>query len=259
MIRRSALAFSLAIATATAAAQVPAPPAPPAAAAAGIAPPPPVAATPVSLEGTVERFMLNPNGDVDGLWLRDGTQVGFPPHLSADLQAAVRRGDAVTVQGYRLGTLPLLQASAISARRSGKQVVDRPPNPLAGPPLPPTPPALNPMQAEGRIERLVYGPGGDTAGVLLSDGTVVRMPPHVAVQYGTLLRVGAPLSVSGFGVATAAGRSLEATQLGRDRASQRTLFAPPAPPAPPVPPPPPGSPAAPAAPAAPPVPPPAPR
>ncbi|ELP95393.1 hypothetical protein A989_19663, partial [Xanthomonas translucens DAR61454] len=81
----------------------------------------------------------------------------------------------------------------------------------------------------GRIERLVYGPGGDTAGVLLSDGTVVRMPPHVAVQYGTLLRVGAPLSVSGFGVATAAGRSLEATQLGRDRASQRTLFAPPAP------------------------------
>ncbi|MGV1108600.1 hypothetical protein [Xanthomonas translucens] len=268
MIRRSALAFSLAIATATAAAQVPAPPAPPVAAAAGIAPPPapqappapppPVAATPVSLEGTVERFMLNPNGDVDGLWLRDGTQVGFPPHLSADLQAAVRRGDAVTVQGYRLGTLPLLQASAISVRRSGKQVVDRPPNPLAGPPLPPTPPALNPMRAEGRIERLVYGPGGDTAGVLLSDGTVVRMPPHVAVQYGTLLRVGAPLSVSGFGVATAAGRSLEATQLGRDRASQRTLFAPPAPPVPPVPPaaPPPGGPAAPAAP---PVPPPAPR
>ncbi|WP_081044605.1 hypothetical protein, partial [Xanthomonas translucens] len=243
MIRRSALAFSLAIATATAAAQVPAPPAVAPSAPAGIAPPPAppappaapapapgqIAATPVSLEGTVERFMLNPNGDVDGLWLRDGTQVGFPPHLSADLQAAVRRGDAVTVQGYRLGTLPLLQASAISARRSGKQVVDRPPNPLAGPPLPPTPPALNQMRAEGRIERLVYGPGGDTAGVLLSDGTVVRIPPHVALQYATLLRVGAPLSVSGFGVATAAGRSLEATQLGRDRASQRTVFAPPAP------------------------------
>jgi len=139
MIRRSALAFSLAIATATAAAQVPAPPAPPAATATGIAPPP-VAATPVSVEGTVDRFMLNPNGDVDGLWLRDGTQVGFPPHLSAELQAAVRRGDALTVQGYRLGTLPLLQASAISARRNGRQVVDRPPNPLAGPPVPPPAP-----------------------------------------------------------------------------------------------------------------------
>ncbi|MDR6672270.1 hypothetical protein [Xanthomonas sp. 1678] len=263
MIRRSALAFSLAIAAATAAAQVPAPltaaaappPAPPAAPAPPPPPAAPVAAAPVRVEGTVERFMLNPNGDVDGLWLRDGTQVGFPPHLSAELQAAVRSGDAVTVQGYRLGTLPLLQASAIGARRSGKQVVDRPPNPLAAPPAPPTPPALNPMQAEGRIERLVYGPRGETAGVLLSDGTVVRMPPHVAMQYATLLRVGAPLSVSGFGVATAAGRSLEATQLGRDRATQRTLFAPPAPPVPPAAPPP----AGPAAPAVPPVPLPAPR
>ncbi|MDL5366815.1 hypothetical protein QSH18_14490 [Xanthomonas sp. NCPPB 2654] len=265
MIRRSALAFSLAIAAATAVAQVPASPAvaaaapPPVPPAAPAPPPPPaasVAAAPVRVEGTVERFMLNPNGDVDGLWLRDGTQVGFPPHLSAELQAAVRRGDAVTVQGYRLGTLPLLQASAIGTRRSGQQVVDRPPNPLAGPPAPPTPPALNPMQAEGRIERLVYGPRGETAGVLLSDGTVVRMPPHVAMQNDALLRVGAPLSVSGFGVATAAGRSLEATQLGRDRATQRTLFAPPAPPVPPAAPPPP---AGPAAPAVPPVPLPAPR
>ncbi|WP_267113252.1 hypothetical protein, partial [Xanthomonas sacchari] len=228
----------------------PAPPAPPAPGSVPAPPPPPaapVAATPVRVDGTVERFMLNPNGDVDGLWLMDGTQVSFPPHLSADLQAAVRRGDAISVQGYRLGSLPLLQANTITARRSGKQVVDRPPNPMTPPPAPPAPPALTPLQADGRIERLVYGPRGDTAGVLLSDGTVVRMPPHAAVQYSELLRPGARLSVNGFGVLTQVGRSVEATQVGRDRNSLQAVFAPPAPPAPPAAPPPPGAPAAPRA------------
>ncbi|MCL1528884.1 hypothetical protein A7D16_11255 [Xanthomonas nasturtii] len=253
MMRQTALAFALACSVATAAAQVPAAPA------AAIAPPPPVgapppppmppappapvAATPVQVNGTVERFMLNPNGEVDGLWLRDGTQVAFAPHLSSELQAAVRRGDAVAVQGYRLGSLPVLRASSIRSTRGGREVVDRPPS-AALPPAPPAPAALTPLQAEGRIERLVYGPGGETNGALLSDGTVVRMPPHLALQLGDLLRTGAPLSVRGFGVATTAGRAIEATQVGRDRASQRALFnpprpdgpLPPAPPAPPVPP-----------------------
>ncbi|WDM67838.1 hypothetical protein [Xanthomonas cucurbitae] len=260
MMRQTALAFALACSVATAAAQVPPPPAPPAAARApaGMPPPPPpmppapptpVAATPVQLTGTVERFLINPNGEVDGLWLRDGTQVGIAPHLSAELQAAVRRGDAVTVQGYRLGDLPVLRASSIRSTRSKREVVDRPPMAAAMPPAPPAPPApaaLTPLEAQGRIERLVYGPGGEVNGALLSDSTVVRMPPHLALQFAELLRIGAPLSVRGFGVANAAGRSIEATGLGRDRASQRALFSPPrpdgplppaVPPAPPVPPP----------------------
>ncbi|CAD7721267.1 hypothetical protein LMG31886_02450 [Xanthomonas hydrangeae] len=247
MIRQTALAFALACSVATAAAQAPTPPA---------APPAPLAATPVRITGTVERFMLNPNGEVDGLWLRDGTQVAFAPHLSGELQAAVRRGDAVTVQGYRLGSLPVLRASSIRSTRGGREVVDRPPTTAAMPPAPPAPAALTPLQAEGRIERLVYGPGGETNGALLSDGTLVRMPPHLALQFGDVLRTGAPLSVSGFGVATATGRAIEATQLGRDRASQRALFSPPRPdgPVPPAPPAPPVPPAAPPPPPPPPAP-----
>ncbi|CBA17076.1 hypothetical protein [Xanthomonas albilineans] len=224
MIRRSALALSLVFVATTAAAQVYPPPAPPPVPPAPLGADAPVAATQVQVDGTVERFMINPNGDVDGMWLMDGTQVNFPPHLSADLQAAVRRGDAVSVQGYRLGSLPVLQASTITARRSGKQVVDRPPNPMTPPPAPPAPPSLTPLQADGRIERLIYGPRGETAGVLLSDGTVVRMPPPAALQYSELLRTGARLSVSGFGVITNVGRAVEATQVGRDRASQQGVF-----------------------------------
>ncbi|KQQ78281.1 hypothetical protein ASF73_05390 [Xanthomonas sp. Leaf131] len=237
MIRQTALAFVLACTVTAAAAQVPpAPPAPPAPPGPPGAPPP-VAATPVSVTGTVERFLLNPNGDIDGLWLRDGTQIGFAPHLSAELKAAVRAGDSVVVQGFRLGDLPVLKASTIRSGRSGLEVVDRPPSLGAAPPVPPTPAPLTPLQADGSIQRLVYGPGGEINGALLSEGTVVRMPPHLALQFSDLLRVGSPLSASGFGVATPDGRAMEATQVGRDRSSLRALFNAPRP-AGPVPPPP---------------------
>ncbi|HHZ50709.1 hypothetical protein [Xanthomonas vasicola] len=232
MMRQTVLAIALACTIGAAAAQVAAP-SPPPAPKGPIGGPPapttPVAATPVSVSGTVERFMLTPNGDVDGLWLRDGTQVGFPPHLSTEVKAAVRAGDNVVVQGFRLGNLPVLQVSSIRSGRSGREVVDRPPTFGAPPPPPPTPGQLTPLQADGKIQRLVYGPAGEVNGALVSDGTVVRMPPHLALQFADLLRVGAPLSASGFGVATPDGRAIEATQLGRDRSSLRTLFTAPRP------------------------------
>ncbi|MFA4457979.1 hypothetical protein P2B82_21175, partial [Xanthomonas perforans] len=137
MMRQTVLAIALACTIGAAAAQVAAPPPPPAPngpIGGPPAPPTPVAATPVSVSGTVERFLLNPNGEVDGLWLRDGTQVGFPPHLSSEVKAAVRAGDNVVVKGFRLGNLPVLQVSSIRSGRSGREVVDRPPTFGAAPP-----------------------------------------------------------------------------------------------------------------------------
>ncbi|AMV06297.1 hypothetical protein [Xanthomonas citri] len=247
MMRQTVLAIALACTIGAAAAQVaaPPPPAPNGPIGGPPAPPTPVAATPVSVSGTVERFLLNPNGDVDGLWLRDGTQVGFPPHLSSEVKAAVRAGDSVVVKGFRLGNLPVLQVSSIRSGRSGREVVDRPPTFGAAPPPPPPPGQLTPLQSDGTIHRLVYGPAGEVNGALVSDGTVVRMPPHLALQFADLLRVGAPLSASGLGVATPDGRAIEATQLGRDRSSLRALFTAPRPDGP-LPPPPPGAPVPPA-------------
>lgn len=174
MMRQTVLAIALACTIGAAAAQGTAPPLPAPNGPTGgpPAPPTPVAATPVSVSGTVERFMLNPNGDVDGLWLRDGTQVGFPPHLSSDVKAAVRAGDNVVVQGFRLGNLPVLQLISIRSGRSGREVVDRPPTFGPPPPPPPTPGQLTPLQADGKIQRLVYGPAGEVNGALVSDGTV---------------------------------------------------------------------------------------
>jgi len=47
-------------------------------------------------QGTVPRYTLTPRGDVNGLLLSDGTEVHFPPHMSAQLVHAIKPGDAVT-------------------------------------------------------------------------------------------------------------------------------------------------------------------
>ena len=68
--------------------------------------------------GTVRFFTLTPRGDVDGFILADGTQVHVPPHLSTQLVAAVRLGDAVTVRGLRAAAGR--EGLVISASRFGK-------------------------------------------------------------------------------------------------------------------------------------------
>src|SRR6266852_9938369 len=95
----------------------PAPPAPPPSL--GAPPPPPVAPPPppqvqppvppmpagvygqpgLGIQGTVRQYLMNPEGEVDGLLLNDGTQVHFPPHMAIELVSAIKLNDPVNVQG----------------------------------------------------------------------------------------------------------------------------------------------------------------
>lgn len=80
---------------------------------------------PMNATGKVTDYARNPHGDVDGLVLKDGTVVKFPPHQSRELQDAVAIGDKVTIEGRRHVT-PRgdvhLHADRISA---GKQTLER--------------------------------------------------------------------------------------------------------------------------------------
>jgi hypothetical protein len=169
-------------------------------------PPPPPGSPPLALRqsmtigGTVTRFTLTPRGDLDGLILSDGTQVHVPPHLSAELAAAVKLGDAVTVSGSRSPTGALFIAASVTDNASNQTVTDRgPPAPGLMPPPPPgvpVPGALNTM-VQGRVQRLLRGPAGDVDGALLDDGAVLRMPPHIAYQFARLLAPGRTVAAQG--------------------------------------------------------------
>ena len=194
---------------ATVAAQVPrpGPPAPPAGYYQRAAPTAPVA------QGTVSRYLLNPNGEVDGLLLADGTQVNFPPHMSDELVATIKPGQSVSVQGIRESAASV---SAFVISNGSSSVVEHEP---VGPPAPPP-------GRQGTVQQLLYGPRGEVNGLVLSDSSIVRFPPQTMYQIGNLLHVGQPLSVAGYGTANQYGKALQATAIGARGQPLQTLYGP---------------------------------
>jgi hypothetical protein len=192
------------------------------------APPPPGPGGPAfaqqlaTITGTVARFILSPRGDLDGLILGDGTEVHMPPHLSPQLAAAVRPGDAVALTGYRSPTAALFIATSVTNTANNQTVVDRgPPPPGFAPPSPPPgmpAPGAQTASAQGRVQTLLHGPAGDVNGALLDDGTVLRIPPHVAYQLASLLAPGQSVAVQGWGLNTAYGRVIDVQTIGASAA-----------------------------------------
>ncbi|WGS54956.1 hypothetical protein LFL96_36340 (plasmid) [Paraburkholderia sp. D15] len=181
----------------------------------GVAPPPPVDAAPVATaQGKVARFLTNPDGDVDGFMTDDGTLVHFPPHMSAQLTSAVRRGDLVQVSGRR-DEGGSFAAQRITDTQTGRQVIDEPS-------MPGTPPmprgaggaGLSLLSAQGQVAHVTTAPRGEPDGVILSDGTVIKLTPPVAQQFATLVRKGATVSAQGYGARNQYGTALQATAFG---------------------------------------------
>ena len=69
----------------------------------------------------VDHFLVNPDGDTDGLVLTNGLEVHFPPHFSAEVLAVVRAGDRVTIYGVVPRASTTLTAVAIETE-DGKHI-----------------------------------------------------------------------------------------------------------------------------------------
>ncbi len=173
-------------------------------------------ATSSTAQVTVARFLINPDGDIDGFLTREGLLIRFPPHMGAQLAATVRKGDAVQVSGWR-NAGQSLDAQRITDTRSGAQLVDQPPVPDAA--VRPLPrelrgAGLSPMDAQGQVAYVTTAPRGEPDGVILSDGTVIKLTPPVAQQFPALVRTGAEVSAKGYGTRNQYGAALQATAFG---------------------------------------------
>ncbi len=165
-----------------------------------------------------------PTGSADPCRRHAGERERYCRALHAQPQRRRRRSVAARRYPGRVSAASVLRREGCGACRRQRGCAGLPPGQSAGAakfdPLRPQRPrggrssahlrptaaadpgSADPLQADGKIQRLVYGPAGEVNGALVSDGTVVRMPPHLALQFADLLGVGAPLSASGFGVAT---------------------------------------------------------
>jgi hypothetical protein len=117
--------------------------------------------------GTVKQYTLTPRGDIDGLILNDGTEVKLPPHLSGQVAFAVRPGDAVTIRGLKATALPLIDAMSVTNFVTGATILD------SGPPDR----ATTEQTISGRVAAILHGKRGEVNGVVLDNGTNLRLPP----------------------------------------------------------------------------------
>jgi len=87
------------------------------------------AGEPTEVKGKVAQSSQTPRGAVDGLILKDGTEVLRPPHLSTKLAFAVRPGAAVTVKGVKMVANPFVTAVSLTSDATGAVIDTRSPGP----------------------------------------------------------------------------------------------------------------------------------
>jgi hypothetical protein len=156
---------------------------------------------------------------VDGLILTDGTEVHVNPGISTALAFAVHPGDTVTIHGLKARALAMVEAASITNDASNVTV-----DAMIG--------RFHehghdtPMQATGKVKAELHDPRGDANGVLLEDGTVIRLPPGEATRLASQLAVGQTVLVKGNGIDSPLGKLILARQLGPDANSLTTINAP---------------------------------
>lgn len=207
-------------------------------------PPPPASAVwgqQVDITGAVKAFALTPIGDIEGIILTNGVEIHVPPHLTEQVAAAVRPGEAVAVRGWNTGVPNFVVATALTGQR-GQSVVDQGPPPPGMRPPPPPPgqaaPGAQMATVQGRILQVLHGPRGDMNGAILDDGTTLKLPPPSAWQMASLLQPGQSVVAQGWSLSNSYGHVVDVQSIGSAQQA-----APPLPPAagtalPPPPPPP---------------------
>jgi hypothetical protein len=164
------------------------------------------------IEGTLERFTLNPKGEIDGLVLTDDTLVHVPPHLGHAVEELLQPGKTVRVRGVRPRDAVMV-ATVWIANADGRSIIDNGPDErnkdaASGHVKP------RPTEAVGTVRLSLYAPKGELRGALLAEGTIVRVRPKQAQQFERLLRPQAALAVRGDGLETRLGRVVDAKEIG---------------------------------------------
>ncbi len=162
-----------------------------------------------AVSGKIASYTITPRGDVDGFLLTNGTEVHLPPFDSTALVYIVRPGDNVTIHGLRTRNGAMVAAMSVTNDATHATVTVEPPRHMQhwfG----------QALQATGTIKETLHDPRGSANGVVLADGTQVRLPPHDAARLASMLAVGKTITVKGEGYQGLLGRMIAARSIGPD-------------------------------------------
>lgn len=170
-------------------------------------------------EGTVERFILDPRGEVEGLFLADGTHMYVTSRAAGQVVRAFKPGDHVRVYGRVKADERLVQPDVIHNLTRGTTFTV---------PLRLDLPmqeqerrlSVTEMSATGTIRSFFYHPlNRIIQGMILSDNTQIRLPPDASRALRGSFHVGEVITVKGNGTTNQFGRAIEAVAIGRDSAA----------------------------------------
>ena len=163
-----------------------------------------------SFTGTVERYLLNPQGGTDALLFREGPQVVFPPDVAQAVRRVAPVGRPIVVWGIRARSAPVITMLAFApAADAPPTLVDR----FYWRADQAAPPARA-LSVAGTVRAPFYESQGRVSGAILEDGTVVMLPPGSAEAERALLQPGAKLAAGGSGSEGPEGRALLADRIG---------------------------------------------
>lgn len=170
-------------------------------------------ATSPAAQGTIRQYVIDPRGEVEGLLLTDGTHVLFTSRVQHDIIATMRPGTPIRIEGHRHRHFPLVEPDSITDTHSGATI--KIPSRLEGC-LPEGKESLSvqPMHAEGSIDRFLYDRSGRVSGLVFHNGTEVWLPPDVHDQVRRSLHTEDTLIVEGHGTENEYGRAIEAIAMG---------------------------------------------
>lgn len=170
----------------------------------------------LAAEGTVERFMLDPRGEVEGLFLTDGTHLYVTSRAADQLVNAFAPGNVVRVYGRRFDDKHLVQADVVTNVTTGATFtvplrldlpVQEQEHRLS----------MTEMSAAGTIRAFFYHPVKKTIqGMLLSDETQVRFPLDASPALRRSFHVGDHVRIRGNGTTNRFGRAIEALAIARN-------------------------------------------
>lgn len=172
--------------------------------------------------GTVERYLPSPAGGFDSLILREGVQLLFPAEIGEAIRHAVPVGRPILAWGIRARSAPVITILAwATTPEEEPRFVERPSWWLGAARR-----GQTRISASGTVRQPLYNSRGEVTGALLEDGTVVRIPVEVAAARQDLLRQGARLAATGWGVEGEGGRALVAEGLGENAQSMTPVTPP---------------------------------
>ncbi|MFN6526952.1 hypothetical protein [Nostoc sp. ChiSLP03a] len=172
---------------------------------------PPTAGT--TFTGEVKQYLLNPEGKVDGLLLNNGLQVKFPPQMADSLVRIITPNTKVSIfgdPGFSTRFGQEVRAKSITNSQTGQTLVEQPPTTA---PQPPSLSNYSTLSAQGTAQNWLVGHRGEINGVIISNGTIVKFPPHVGEQLTSMANIKNTIQANGFGTRNRYGQILEATAL----------------------------------------------